>query len=464
MTGMHFSLVTRRGFLCLLIAALALNAGSLRAQSKPKYIFLMIGDGMGFPAVSVATEYKKASGAEDAKLVMSSFPVKGEATTHPIQQDKITDSAASGTALACGVKTKNGMIAMTPDEKPRKSVAHYARESGRKVAIISSVGINHATPACFYAHQKSRSLYDDIGAEVAQSGFDFLAGEPLLGKKPERNREAIRAAGYRLISDREGVLAFNGEGRALIEHAVPYRADLKEDSVRLVDLVRAGLKSVGNAAGGCFMMVEGGKIDWAGHANDFGSIAGETLEFDEAIGAVYEFYSQHPDQTLIVVTSDHETGDFKFNPDAVKERARIAAAVDAQMHSAPVLDDKIKEWRAQKIGAAELAARSLQACGVADATPEELAGITAIADTLLHAAGEDERSRELKKMYGSRNPLVIACQSVAAARCGASFSSFGHTSAKVPVFAIGPGSELFAGESDNALIGSRLIELVQPSR
>ncbi len=458
---MRVSLITRRGFLSLLGAALALSATSLQAQGvQPKYIFLMIGDGMGFPSVAAAEAYKKVSDADSPGLIMTSLPVKGQATTHPIPESKITDSAASGTALACGVKTKNGMIGMTPAEKPCKSVAYFARESGRKVAIISSVGINHATPAVFYAHQKSRSLYDEIAAEIPQCGFDFLAGEPLLGKKTERNRAAIRAAGYRIISDRDGVMNFNGEGKTVIEHEIPYRAELKEDSVRLVDLVRAGLKSVGNSDG-CFMMVEGGKIDWAGHANDFGSIVGEMLEFDEAVGAVYEFYRKYPDETLIVVTSDHETGDFRFNPDAVQDKARIAAVVDGQAYSSPVLDDKIKEWRAQNTAAADLAARCLKACGVADATAEEIAKITEIAETLLNASKEDERSKELKKMYGSKNPLTVACQRVAAGRCGASFSSFGHTSAKVPVYAIGPGSERFAGETDNAAIGRTLIEMVQ---
>jgi alkaline phosphatase len=456
---MKMLFINRRGCLRVLLAVVVLSVISTMAQSgQPKYIFFMIGDGMGVNQVEIAHRYRKLTSQDGSGLIFKSFPVHSKATTNPVDAGKITDSAASGTALACGFKTKNGIIGMDPDFKTGRSVAFEARDCGRAVAVISSVGINHATPAAFYAHQKKRNMYDAIGSEIARCNFEFLAGEPLLGKNHNQTRAIIKAAGYTLLSGRDGLADFDKHAKVMFEQKIPYQSELRKDSIRLADLVRAGLKKVGDSPSGCFMMVEGGKIDWACHANDFGAMVGETLEFDDAVRVVYDFYLDHPEETLIVVTADHETGDLKYDSSLRDDQRFIAQIADIRLTS-DALADKIKDWSIEG-DHAEIAARALAVSGVNDATGTELRAITEIVKVVRSENKKDQRAKELKRMYGNRNAIVIACHRLVAERCGASFNSFGHTSAMVPVMAIGPGSAMFIADTDNAEIGRKLIQIL----
>ncbi len=469
-------MITRFKFVCVLLSGfLLLQTGGALAQEKqsekPKYVFLMIGDGMGVGACQAAAKYKELTSPADPKLLIERLPVAGMTTTHPEPSGKPadaaaaakpTDSAAAGTALACGVKTLNGMIGMTSDGKPQKSIAVTAKESGRKVAVISSVGLNHATPAAFYAHNKSRSQYDAIGAEIAGSGFDFFAGEPLLGKKPDDNRKLIKAAGYEIVNQRAAITAYDGRGKkSVLEHPLAYRADNVEGALRLADLVKLGLTALSDHDKGFFMMVEGGKIDWAGHANDIGASIGETLEFDDAVKVAYEFYLQHPDETLIVVTADHETGGLGCDFGGDFKPERFTAAIRGQRCSGGELADQFSDWKKEKLSAEVITAKCLEAFGLSDAAPEDVRKLGEVVDTLLTAAKDDQRSKDLKKMYGSQNAAVAVCQGLIAKRCGVSWKSTNHTADKVPTTAVGPGSGAFAGDTDNTDIGRRLRDLLQ---
>lgn len=444
-----------------LVAATLLSVQLFAQEVKPKYIFLMIGDGMGVSQISVASKYFNLTQPDAPGLLWETFPVKGLTTTHPATTDKVTDSAAAATALACGIKTKNGMVGMTPDNEAHRSVAYAAKEKGMKVAIISSVGINHATPACFYSTRASRGMYNEIGTDIATSGFDFFAGEPLLGNKPDEGREAAKNAGYTIISHREQIFNYQPQAKVLMEHSVPYRVDAKKDSVRLTDFVKAGLKSISDSEKGFFCMVEAGKIDWMGHANDIASSIGEVLDLNDTMAIVYDFYKKHPEETLIVVTGDHETGGMSFNFTGNFDPKRFVAAVDGQKNSASVLGDKLKQWQKEKLPAEEVVKRVQDAFGLNDITPEEVAKLKDIAETVLKNDKADERSKELRKMYGGQNALLTVCQNMVAQRCGVTWTSFSHSSASVKTTAIGPGSELFAGDTDNTDIANNIFKLLQ---
>lgn len=153
-------------------------------QARTKYIFLFIGDGMGLPQRNAAEIYlvstekiATAPGlATETKLVMNTFPAQGMSTTYAADR-LITGSAAAATALATGYKTNIGVINLDPTKtKKFKTIAEMAKESGMKIGIISSVSIDHATPAGFYAHQPSRGNYYEIAVEMAKSDFDYFAG------------------------------------------------------------------------------------------------------------------------------------------------------------------------------------------------------------------------------------------------------------------------------------------------
>jgi alkaline phosphatase len=245
------------------------------------------------------------------------MPYQAITATHAAGDQFVTDSAASGTAIACGVKTKNGTLGLDVHEKRVQSVAELALQNGRKVGILSSVTINHATPAAFYAHH-TRHNYYDIGLDLIASGFHYFGGG---GIDQHNNKDApkyrgdiyelAKEAGYTVCRTAEEIQALKpgmekvlavGSGGAL-----PYAIDGNSEGRRLVDFTKQAIELLENPHG-FFIMVEGGKIDWACHGNDAATAVWEMIEFDAAVSAAFEFAAKKPNDVLIVVTGDHETG------------------------------------------------------------------------------------------------------------------------------------------------------------
>ena len=189
------------------VIALCLCCCLMGFAKAPKYVFFFIGDGMGLNQV-VATQYYLRSCEGElgiTPLCFAQFPYTGIATSYSASSD-VTDSAAGGTALATGHKTNNGVIGMAADEvTPVTSIAEMAHRYGAKVGITTSVTVNHATPASFYAHQRSRNDYYEIGTQLATSGFDFFAGGDLAENVNPHNHTApqlydlISEAGYTIV-------------------------------------------------------------------------------------------------------------------------------------------------------------------------------------------------------------------------------------------------------------------------
>ena len=158
-----------KGIVFLFVAAMLLMGSGFAGENKAqaKYVFFFIGDGMGIPQRAAAAAFA------EKELAIDSLPVQGITTTYASNQF-ITDSAAAGTALASGCKTNVGYIGVKPDFTPVKTIAEVAKEQGKKVGIVSTVSIDHATPAAFYAHEKSRNMYHEIDCALAESDFDFF--------------------------------------------------------------------------------------------------------------------------------------------------------------------------------------------------------------------------------------------------------------------------------------------------
>ena len=299
---------------CLLVA-------SCSQERKAKYVFYFIGDGMGFSHISLTEGYLATQEGKigNNPLCFTQFPVMGMATSYSANR-YITCSSAAGTALATGSKTNNGMLGVAPDSSALTSIAYKIHNAGFPVGITTSVTIDHATPGSFYANSAARSDYYSIAQQLPQSGFEFFGGGGFYGAKDKREQdkslyEIAAEAGYEFAY---GVEEFNGkkgtaEKIVLFQQGdkknndLPYVAERVVGDLTLPQVVASAIEFLENEKG-FFLMVEGGKIDWAAHSNDLAGTIFELLDFDSAIALAYEFYKQHPDETLIVVTADHETG------------------------------------------------------------------------------------------------------------------------------------------------------------
>ena len=376
------------------------------AQQKAKYVFYFIGDGMGFNHVSL-TEYwlgYTQDVFDSRPLSFSAFPVLGWAVTHS-ESNLITDSAAAGTALSTGSKTKNGMLATGPDSTALESISYKIHDAGYKVGISSTVGINHATPAAFYGHNVNRGNYYEIASEIPASEFEFFAGGGAIestGDDEDRVSvyEAIEKGGYVIAEGMDDFAAkkdgaqkmmlLQKDGRLRTE--LPYAIDMKEDDMTQADLVRASIDFLYEEDGeGFFVMSEGGRIDWASHGNDTKAVILETLSLSDAVAEAVRFYNDHPDETLIVVTADHETGGLTLSWEKGYN----------------LYFDKLEEISCSK-----------------DKVSEE----------------ERERMNEI-----SHETHI-------------GWTTGDHSAANVPVFAIGAGSGLFSGRMDNTDIPKRICE------
>ncbi len=309
--------------IALLFSATACSDGNKEQDEKAKYVFLFIGDGMGFSNIAVAESYLsyKAGKLGGEMLTMTRFPYFGTATSYSADAN-VTDSSASGTAIASGEKTYNGGLGINADGEPVKSMAYDFKEDGYQIGIMSTVPINHATPGSFYASSRSRDDYYDISRQIAGSGFDYFAGSGFIdfsGRKdnPQEPIDAyLEANGYTVSYGMEEFKA-EAAGRSRVifcqesnrsESAGNYVSSGKiAEDASLSQMLQLGMEQF-DMEKPFFFMCEGGKIDWTAHGNKVMPMIMDILEFDQAIALAYEFYKEHPDETLIVVTADHETG------------------------------------------------------------------------------------------------------------------------------------------------------------
>ena len=339
--------------LTMLLAAVTLAAGELKPV---KYVFLFIGDGMSIPQRMLIDDYQKMRRGEPTYI--NRMPYNAVTTTQSASSF-ITDSAASGTAIACGEKTKNHRVGMDVEgTRDLVSIAKVAKESGRRVGIVTTVTLNHATPAAFYAHRPERGLAYEIGLDLIASGFDYFGGGG-ISKHNDTKNEAYRGdiydlaveAGYNVIEiPEQGRAAFDalkpGAGKVVTIGAaadLPYRIDNDDAAIpTLAEFVAKGIELLDNPKG-FFLMAEGGKIDWCCHANDAATVLGEMASFDDAVRVAKAFAEKHPDETLIVVTGDHETGGLTLGF-ANTGYASYLYRLQAQRCSWTVFEKKVREF------------------------------------------------------------------------------------------------------------------------
>lgn len=318
----------------------------------------------------------------------------------------MTCSAAAGTAIASGHKTNNSRLGTDPDGKPLKSIASYLHEEGYNVGIMTTVPINHATPGAFYANVNDRNEYYTISRQLTESGFEFFGGSGFYQYKGENGDlapadEMIEQLGYpvcygleefertKQITDHIVFCQESTRGQDP-EYYVSDGAEARD--IRLAEMLDLCLDFIGEEEP-FFIMCEGGNIDWSCHSNKTMSMIYDVLEFEEAVKKAVEFYKRYPEETLIVVTADHETGGLSLGEG--------------------------EEWRPEIID-------------------WNLLETTWIQDGCKNVMSEKENKELNRKGF-------------------IGWSSYHHTGAPVPVYSIGKGAEKFNGHIDNTDIKGKIL-------
>ncbi len=471
-------------------------------DAAPKHIFLFIGDGMGNEQVQISSFFQGAvnNGGEVVQepLSFQQFPYFGSVTTYD-SSSFCPDSASTATSIATGNKTLSGVINMDPETK---SVAFETiseklhSQKGFKIGVLTSVNMNHATPAAFYAHQSSRKNYYEIGEELAQSGFEFFAGGAFLAPTgtDEDKTDLLKVAedaGYRVITkqaDAEALKAGDSDRTLIISETVAdgdamnYDMDAADGEWRLVDYVNKAIEVIaGDKASDSsadidpfFMMVEGGKIDWACHANDAAACIHDTIALSKAVESAVSFYEAHPDDTLILVTADHETGGLgigykttnydtflrnltfqktsyaKFDTDVVAnyraEGTTFAQALkDVKEYFGLTCTDDAKTEDDDKLVLTEYELNELQ-----DAFERQMLGASTT---------QTEMTQQEYELYGSYQPFSMCLCHILDQKSGIGHTTYAHTGAPVGIYALGCGADQFCGAFDNTDIYNKLASL-----
>ena len=477
-----------------------------QTTKNPKYIFMFIGDGMSAVQVNSAQIYKGNNNPNQIslkKLSFQNFEAVGYQTTHD-STSFAPDSASTSTALSSGYKTWSGTIGLKPigaksANKPENVdgvnispniTERLKAEKGMKIGIVSTVTINHATPAAYYAHIPSRNDYYSIALQMADSGFDYFGGgtinQPTGKNKDQKDAyKILEEKGYKIAKTKEDILALNsksGKTYAVTpvtqdSGAMPYALDNKPGALTLADFVKKGIDVLDNEKG-FFMMTESGKIDWAGHANDAKANIEDVLAFDDAIQVAIEFAKKHPNETLIIVTGDHETGGMTIGQ-ATTGYDTAFSILDNQKMTYVAFDELIDSMKKEnpKLSFEEVMPIITKNFGLVNKTTGDISRKgepsymtlelsdremdkvkTAFAETM---SAEPTDNEETALLYGGYNPLSVTLTHIINNKAGIGWTSYSHTGVPVPVYATGAGAELFNGAYDNTEIFDKLVTATQ---
>ncbi len=491
---------------------------------QPKYVFFFLGDGMASSQIQateayLATKHAVENGlpvgpnagelsAEyllnpENRLNMSKMAVAGMQTTYD-SYALMTDSASSATAFSSGIKTRSGVIGMD-DAKTNsvKSIAQLAHERGKKVAIITSVSLDHATPAAYYASVPDRGYMNNIATQMANTGYEFFGGGGLVKPTPvekpgsDTNNniwDLLKANGYTVLNDRESIQALKASPMDKVvcinpwlqdSSAMPYEIDRPETNLSLAEMTEVAIANLydrrsGRDRGwghsrnkGFFIMVEGGKIDWACHANDAMATIGDMIDFDNAVGVALEFLKKHPHDTLIVVTGDHETGGMTIGHATTGYKAyydRLLGQTNSfQYFGANQWVDHKAAWKdivCPNVANSDNFASNAEMLGLmasvfglnyADLNSYQKEKLEDAYDMSLCGTNDNSKD-ENTFLYGGYNPIIVTITHILNERASIGWTSYSHTGTPVPVFAEGREAWRFAGFYDNTDIAKKLAK------
>ncbi len=332
----------------------------------PQNIIFIIADGAGFNHIDALNHYKHETQSFEkfpVKLAVTTYPAGGSYEPQQAAEDfnyvktgLITDSAAAATALATGIKTNNGLLGIDANENKLENIIERCEKLGISTGLVTDVPFSHATPAGFVVHQKSRSDYEEIADEmINQNGLKviFGCGNPLFdddGKKLDKpdfkyisrktwnsliakpkNKWALIQSRQEFLNLAEGqtpkrvlgivqtasTLQHNRSGNSALPFDVPFNRNVPN----LSEMTKAALNILDDEPNGFFIMIEAGAVDWASHANNSARMLEEMADSADAVDTVIGWVETKSDwqKTLVIITSDHETGHLSVEPAAEKK-------------------------------------------------------------------------------------------------------------------------------------------------
>jgi alkaline phosphatase len=486
----------------LLVACGPAQDSEQQPAARARNVLLFIGDGFGATQTSLGIQYARL--VEDRELYIETLMHDGNTGyAQPLPFENIvTDSAAAATQLATGQAVRNDALGLSPDGYPIETILEWAHKRGLATGLVTNMRITHATPAAFAVHQGSRYdseqlLMDDL---LQESDVDVLLGggaralvpagsqvsDTLPGIPADLDGESIRddtlnrieelvGQGYVIASDAQSLQAAASHATKLLgmfsaDH-LPYVIDRRHMNVSsvpsLAEMTSAALDVLSRRDKGFFMVVEGGLIDYGGHANDAGTLLQEILDFDEAVGRAMDFQKSHPD-TLVIVTGDHGTGGFSFTD------ADLGPTADLPLESGIVYQpgrrypstDHLEILFRQNASYSYI----LEQAGM---DPEKLAelvlahtGIEMTMDEARQALVRDEQglagTKDFRPYHGDPDDSASAVLGLALARHTYVVWSTGeHTTDLVPTYGRGPGAEKLRGIYPNTHIYSVMRETLE---
>lgn len=298
------------------------NRGSAHFAGKSaKNIIFLVSDGMSVGTLNMANLVSQRKlGKPTAWINLYEQQLVQRALMDTASANAlVTDSAAASSSWGGGVRVNNGSLNISPDGKPNKPILQKFKDAGKAVGCVTSVPIAHATPAGFCITNKSRGSLDEISRQYLPLKFDVMLGggkdnfqsatredkEDLFGK--------FEKSGYTVLKNRNELLSAPS-GKPLLgaffESAIPYALDrtqdeqLQKDVPTLAEMTKEAIKHLSRNKNGFVLQVEGGKVDWAAHANDTGGLIYDQLAFDDAIQIAVDFALQDKN-TLVIITTDH---------------------------------------------------------------------------------------------------------------------------------------------------------------
>ena len=478
-------------------AAAASTTGT--AVTAPKYVFLFIGDGMSYPQIQATADYLGALADDDymqaepslddnggavldgpVALNFMNFEAAGSAVTYD-SNSFAPDSASTATSISTGHKTYSGSINV--DETGTvayETISEKLHEQlGWEIGVISSVNLNHATPAAFYAHQASRGDYYEIGEELVASDFEYFAGGGLLdpdnGGESDSLYDLAEEAGYTVSFDYATHDTVTADDKVVLideyladSDAMAYEIDRTDDMWSLADYVEKGIDVLMNDTG-FFMMCEGGKIDWACHANDAASTIHDTLALTDAVQVAIDFAAEHPEETLILVTGDHETGGLTIGF-AGTDYDTYLSLLESQVISFAQYDEQyVAEYKANGTSFEEVLTDIEELFGLKTEGEEgdklvlteyEIETLRAAYEKSVNGTATSSYEQEEYVLYGTYEPLSVTITHIINNKSGVSFTSYSHTGLPVAVFADGVGADEFNGYYDNTDIFNKLADML----
>ncbi len=472
-----------------MVLAMCASAVAETDAKAPKYVFMFIGDGQGSPQITAAQYFAgtfqnpDATMPTPAQLSFTGFTSVGLITTYDATSF-CPDSASTATSMASGEKTASGVVNYNMDKtEPFKLITEYAKEAGKKVGVITSVSLDHATPAAYYAKAPSRSLYYDIAVQgLTGSTLDFLGGGAFLqptGKDKDKQdlMEIAAQSGWTVVRKADEIRAISkdsGRVLAMVEdtdsaQSMQYEIDRLnkvakgEDSLALSEMVKAGIANLDND-NGFYLMTEGGKIDWTCHANDAITSIYDTIAFSDAVQVAIDFAEEHPQETLIIVTGDHETGGMTIGFAATAYETHFAYLQSAKA-SYQEFDKAIADMRTNK-ATFEDALKTIEEYYGLTTTAEKPLTLTFADLAALRAAFDlsmiEKDARQLGDdealAYGGYEPLSITITHIFNNKAGIAYTSYSHTGLQIPVYAQGVNASLFGGQYDNTQIFYKTME------